>query len=148
MPLEGEPEDLIQAPQRRPLSPQSQKLFDSCCTTDCDCLIVPTSQETEIFWGAIWKRHHKDLGSVFKSWKLSIVHCAKLLRRIFGHKSLALAHSVIQWNYLFEKCSNSVFKKWTLVKCQIQSICLPKRHEWTYFVLMCCPFCHPLRPHI
>ena len=40
---------LISGPDRRPLSPLSQKLFDNCCTTDCDCLIVPTSQETEIF---------------------------------------------------------------------------------------------------
>jgi hypothetical protein len=42
-------EGLISAPQQRPLSPLSQKLFDNCCTTDCECLLVPTSQETEIF---------------------------------------------------------------------------------------------------
>jgi hypothetical protein len=40
---------LISAPARRPLSPLTQQLFDNCCTTDCECLLVPTSQETEIF---------------------------------------------------------------------------------------------------
>ena len=41
--------DLISAPHRRPLSPLSQKLFDNCCTTDCECLLTTSSQETEIF---------------------------------------------------------------------------------------------------
>jgi hypothetical protein len=40
---------LIFAPSRRPLSPLSQKLFDNCCTTDCECLIATSTQETEIF---------------------------------------------------------------------------------------------------